>query len=185
LLLGSKAVGLYVVAVRFSEVWFFISSIICAALLPAILNAQKTDHNLFLSRSKRLYSLLFYISISICIFIFISAPLIIKTLYGVEYLPSITLLRIYIWSIIGFFISTALQQILLAQNKFKTILLLNVMGMLLSLILNFILIPKLGIKGAAITNIIAYVLPVIIVLSIKKMKDQRVSFIGAILKPLS
>jgi O-antigen/teichoic acid export membrane protein len=183
-LLGSQAVGLYVVAVRFSEVWFFISGVICASLLPAILNAQKTNHDLFLSRSKRLYSLLFYLSIGICIFIFIAAPSIIKILYRPEYLPSIALLRIYIWSIIGVFISTALQQILLAQNKFKTILSLNVMGMILSLILNSIFIPIWGIKGAAIANIFAYILPVIIILSISKMKDQRLSFISAIFKPL-
>jgi O-antigen/teichoic acid export membrane protein len=184
-LLGSKAVGLYVVAVRFSEVWFFISGVICVSLLPAILNAQKTNHDLFLTRSKRLFSLLFYISILICIFIFLMAPFIIKILYGPEYLPSIALLRIYIWSIIGIFISTVLQQILLAQNRFKTILLLNIFGMLLSLVFNYLFIPLWGIKGAAIANIIAYTLPVVIILSFKKMRDQRSALIKAILHPLS
>ena len=185
ILLGSQAVGLYVVAVRFSEVWFFISSVICASLLPAILNAQKTNHDLFLSRSKRLYSLLFYTSIVICIFIYFAAPLIVNILYGVKYQPSIILLRIYIWSIIGVFISTALQQFLLAQNKFKTILLLSIIGMVLSLILNSLFIPLFGIKGAAIANIFAYTLPTIIILSLNKMRDQRVSLIAAIFKPLS
>lgn len=185
ILLGSKAVGLYVVAVRFSEVWFFISSIICASLLPAILNSQKTNYEVFISRAKRLYSFLFYISILICVFIFISAPIIIKTLYGQEYIPSILLLRIYIWSLIGFFISTALQQVLLAQNKFKTILSLNVIGMILSLLLNYILIPILGVKGAAFANIIAYTLPTIMILSTKEMRDQRKSLVSAIFKPLT
>jgi len=184
-LLGSGAVGLYVVAVRFSEVWFFISSAICAALLPAILNAQKTNQEVFLLRSKRLYSLLFYIALMICIFIFIFAPLIIKTLYGQAYLASITLLRIYIWSIVGVFIGTALQQMLLAQNKFKTILSLSIVGMLSSLILNYLFIPMWGIKGAAIANIFAYTLPVIVILSFNKMKDQRSSLISGIFKPLS
>ena len=183
--LGSEAVGLYVVAVRFSEVWFFISGIVCMSLLPAILNAQKTSHELFLARSKKLYSLLFYLSIVICIFIFITAPLIINILYGSAYTQSIVLLRIYIWSIIGVFIGTVLQQTLLAQNKFKTILLLNVIGMVLSLILNPLFIEIWGIKGAAVANIFAYTLPVIIILSLSKMRDQRTSFIHGIFKPLS
>ncbi|MEK7202915.1 MAG: flippase [Patescibacteria group bacterium] len=185
LLLGSKAVGSYVVAVRFSEVWFIIPAVICASLLPAILNAQKTNQEIFFFRSKKMYSLLFYSSLLICAFIFISAPFIIKTLYGTDYIQSISLLRIYVWSIIGVFISTALQQFLLAQNKFKTILLLNVIGMTLSLILNSLFIPIWGIKGAAITNIFAYTLPVIVILSLKDMKDQKLSFISAVFKPFS
>lgn len=184
-LLGSQAVGLYVVAVRFSEVWFFISSVICASLLPAILNAQKTNDGLFLSRSKRLYSLLFYSSILVCIFIFVFAPLIVKVLYGSEYLLSINLLRIYIWSIIGVFIGTALQQILLAQNKFKTILLFNTLGMMLSLVLNYYFIPLWGIKGAAVANIFAYTLPIIIILFLRTMKNQRISLLNGVLRPLS
>jgi len=185
ILLGSEAVGLYVVAVRFSEVWFFVSSVICASLLPAILNAQKTSSDLFLIRSKRLYSLLFYLSISICIFIFVSAPFIINFLYGAEYVESIGILRIYIWSIIGVFISTALQQILLAQGKFKTILSLNVIGMTLSLVLNYVFITFWGIKGAAIANIFAYTLPVIIILSLNQNREQRKAFVSAVFKPLS
>jgi O-antigen/teichoic acid export membrane protein len=182
--LGSGAVGLYVVAVRFSEVWFFISSVICASLLPAILNAQKTNYELFIERSKKLYFLLFYLSIAICVFIFIIAPLIISILYGPAYAESIVLLRIYIWSIIGIFVSTALQQILLAQNKFRTILVLNLVGMVLSLILNPIFIHYFGIQGAAYGNIFTYTLPVICLLATTAMKDQRKSVISAIFNPL-
>jgi O-antigen/teichoic acid export membrane protein len=185
LFLGSQAVGLYVVAVRFSEVWFIIPSVLCSALLPAIINAKNTNNNLFLARSKKLYSLLFYSSVAICAFIIITAPFIINILYGSNYEQSISLLRIYVWSIIGVFISTALQQFLLAQNKFKTILFLNVIGMLLSLILNYLFIPIWGIKGAAIANIFAYTLPTVIILGTKSMKDQRSALISAIFKPLN
>ncbi len=183
--LGSKSVGLYVVAVRFSEVWFFISGAICVSLLPAILNAHKTSYETFLSRSKKLYSLLFYSAIIICIFIFISAPSIIKVFYGSEYTPSITLMRIYVWSIIGSFISTGLQQFLLAENKLKNILLINLIGMILSISLNLIFIPIYGAIGAAFVNIVSYTLPAIIVISTKNMRDQRKALLSGILKPLS
>ncbi len=166
--LGSEAVGLYVVAVRFSEVWFFISSVVCTSLLPAILNAQKNKFNFRF----------------LLTFIFIAAPFIIHILYGPAYETSIILLRIYIWSIIGFFISTGLQQMLLAQNKFRTILTLNVIGMVLSLVLNPIFISYFGVQGAAIANIFSYTLPVLMLLSSSRMKDQRKALIYGILKPL-
>ncbi len=161
-LINSEAVGLYAIAVRFSEVWFFISGALCAALLPAILNAQKTNRALFFARIKKLYLLLFCIALLICIFIFIIAPYLISFLYGPEYSQSIQLLRIYIWSIVGVFLGTGLQQFLLAENKFKTILLFNTTGMLLSLSLNALLIPRYGVVGAAYANIAAYTLPVLL-----------------------
>jgi O-antigen/teichoic acid export membrane protein len=184
-LLGSESVGLYAIAVRFSEVWFILSEVICISLLPAILNAEKTDSKLFLSRSKRLYSLLFYSAIGICIIMYFISPILINTLYGQAYTASVGILRLYIWSIVGFFMITVLNQFLLAKSKFKTILSISIIGMLLSLILNYILIPIYGIKGAAMTNIVAYTLPFIIVLSLKDLKNQRTAFVNAIINPFS
>ncbi len=184
-LLGSESVGLYAIAVRFSEVWFILSEVICISLLPAILNAEKTDSKLFLSRSKRLYSLLFYSAIGICIIMYFISPILINTLYGQAYTGSVDILRLYIWSIVGFFMITALNQFLLAKGKFKTILSMSVVGMLLSLILNYILIPIYGIKGAAMANIFAYTLPFIIVLSLKDLKNQRMAFVKAVINPFS
>lgn len=185
LMLGSSAVGIYSVAVRFSEVWFFISSVICASLLPAILNSQKSNFEQFMSRSKKLYSLLFYLSIFICVMIYFLAPTIVNMLYGADYFASIAILRIYIWSIVGVFVGSALQQILLAQDKMKVIMFINLAGMVFSLTLNSIFIPIWGISGAAIANIFAYMMPVIILFSLSGAKEQRHIFIEAILNPLS
>ncbi len=185
-LLGSESLGLYAIAVRFSEVWFIIAEVLCISLLPAILNAEKDNQSLFLRRSKHLYSLLFYSAILICIGMYVLSPILIQTLYGDAYAQSIQILRLYIWSIIGFFILTGLNQFLLAENKFKTMLLLNIVGMVLSLTLNYTLIPIFGITGAVIANICAYTLPVIyIFIFFKRMKPQRAACIAGIFKPLT
>jgi O-antigen/teichoic acid export membrane protein len=185
-LLGSESVGLYAIAVRFSEVWFIIAEVICLSLLPAILNAEKHDRGLFLDRSKKLYSLLFYSAIAVCIVMYIISPVLIHTLYGDAYNQSVQILRLYIWSIVGYFMLTALNQFLFAENKFKTILSLNLIGMVLSIGLNYIFIPMLGITGAIVANIFAYTLPVIIVLLFfRDMRDQRIACIKGILKPFS
>lgn len=184
-LLGSESVGFYAIAVRFSEVWFILSEVICISLLPAILNAEKTNEKLFLNRSKRLYSLLFYSAIGICILMYFISPILINTLYGEAYSESVNILRLYIWSIVGFFMITVLNQFLLAKGKFKTILSMSIIGMVLSLILNYLLIPTFGIKGAAIANIFAYTLPFIIVLSLRDLKNQRIAFIKSVINPFS
>ncbi len=184
-LLGSESLGLYAIAVRFSEVWFIISEVMCLSLLPAILNAEKTNNELFLSRSKRLYSLLFYSAIGVCIIMYVISPILINTLYGEAYSQSVNILRLYIWSIVGFFIATALNQFLFAKGKLKTILFMNIIGMSLSVALNYILIPILGIQGAILANIVAYTLPFIIILSLKNMREQRITFIKAVVNPFT
>jgi O-antigen/teichoic acid export membrane protein len=184
-LLGSESVGLYAIAVRFSEIWFIFAEIICLSLLPAILNSEKIDNNLFLNRSKKIYSLLFYSSLLICIIIYIISPFLINTLYGEAYKESASILRLYSWSIIGFFMTIALHQFIFAKNKFKTMLLMTIIGMVFSLILNYILIPIYGIYGAAVANILAYTLPFLIILAFKDMKNQRVAFINGVTHPFS
>lgn len=183
-IINSEQLGIYIVAVRFSEVWFFVSSTICIALLPAILNSEKTDKKIFYTRMKRMYSLLFYSAICICFFMYMISPILIKTLYGNEYHQSIEILRVYVWSIIGYFLITGIQQFLFAENKFKTILLLNLTGMCSSLLFNYLLINKYGILGAAYANIISYSIPLITLLFIKELKEHKKSLINGILKPL-
>lgn len=183
-LIGNESVGIYVVAVRFSEVWFVISSVLCTVLLPAILNARRTDYALFIERSKRLYALLFYIAVAICVSIYVIAPILVDVVYGEAYMESVGLLRIYIWSIIGIYINTALQQMLLADGKFRSILLLNIFAMLISIILHPIGITYLGASGAAIVNVFAYSLPVVMLLSMKGMADQRKSLLSGIMRPI-
>lgn len=116
---------------------------------------------------------------------FILAPIIIHTLYGNQYEGSILILRIYIWSIIGVFVSAALQQLLLAQDKFKTILYLNFISMIISLVLNYLFIPVWGLVGAAVANIFAYTTPIVFILSMRSMRDQRKAFLNGIFKPFS
>src|SRR5690606_4375976 len=44
--MGNSAVGQYSAAVRLSEAWYFIPTIICSSLFPAIINAKMKDNDL-------------------------------------------------------------------------------------------------------------------------------------------
>ncbi len=46
-MLGAEAVGNYAVAVKLSEVWYFIPMIITSSLFPAIINAKKVSEELY------------------------------------------------------------------------------------------------------------------------------------------
>ena len=181
----SEAVGFYTVASTLTNGWGLLLGVISVALLPAVLNAAKTNHQLFLARLKKYYSLFFYATTSLAIFTFLIAPWAIKILYGEAYSPSIALLRVTAWSIIFSYLGIVLQQVLLAENKFKLILLFSGLGAIANILFNWILIPQIGVMGAAVSRLFCSFVPLILVLALPILKDQRQVIWRAIFKPLS
>jgi len=169
-ILGNYEVGIYAAAAKLAEVWYFIPGIICTSLFPAIINAKKTGIDLYRNRLKKLYILMIIISVAMAIPITILAKPIIYTLFGSGYMESVNILRIYIWSSIGLFLSVAIGQYLVTENSVKTIFILNLITMVINIILNLIFIPIWGLVGSAFATLISYFIIPIYVFGIKKIK---------------
>ena len=161
LMLGNYEVGLYAVAVKVTEIWYFIPSIICSSLFPAIINAKLTDVKVYKKRLSNLYVLMFILSLIIAITITFLAKPIMTVLFGNNYLESVAILKIYIWSSVGLFLTVAVNQYLISENSVKTIFWLNFLSMIVNIGLNIWLIPLIGLLGAAWATLISYfVIPV-------------------------
>ena len=171
-MINSEANGFYSIAVKLSEIWYFIPAIICTSLLPAIINAKNTNNLIYKKRLKSLFKLMFIISLLTAIIITIFSPLIINILFGNEYLRSINVLRIHIWAGIGVFLGYAMYQFLIVENMTKIFLITTILGAIINVILNLILIPKLNINGAAISTFIAYTFQTLSVLFFKKVRKK-------------
>lgn len=180
-MIGDEAVGLYSVAAKVSEAWYFIPAIICASLFPAIVNAKKTSPVVYEKRLKNLYSLMFYISTLIAIPISLLSRFIIVYLFGAEYLGSISVLRIHIWAGVGVFLGYAIAQYLVTENLNKIYLKITIIGAVSNILLNLILIPIVGISGAAIATTISYTIVAFSVLLFKKSRKQGVLILKSIL----
>jgi len=161
LMLGNYEVGLYAVAVKVTEIWYFIPSIICSSLFPAIINAKLTDVKVYKKRLSNLYVLMFILSLIIAITITFLAKPIMTVLFGNNYLESVAILKIYIWSSVGLFLTVAVNQYLISENSVKTIFWFNFLSMIINIGLNIWLIPLIGLLGAAWATLISYfVIPV-------------------------
>jgi len=152
----THTVGLYAAAVKISEILYFIPSLICASLFPAIMHAKKTDQLAYRSRLNNLYYLMAVLSILIILPLFVGSQFIITTIFGVDYLPAINIFKIYLWSSLPMFLITAISQFLIAENRTKDYLIISFIGALTNITLNIILIPKYGAAGAAWTSVISY-----------------------------
>lgn len=160
-MMNEVSVGIYAVAVKVTEIFYFIPNIVCLALFPAIINAKKTNEIIYKKRLKNFYFLLGILGLLNVLFITIVSKFLIYKLFGYEYVESIHILRFYIWSSVGFFLGTGVTYYLVAENMTRTVFLINTVAMVVNIILNIVLIPIYGLIGATVATLISYlILPV-------------------------
>jgi len=175
-MMGNYKVGIYAVSVKIVEIWYFIPGIICGSLFPAIINAKKTGAEIYKNRLKNFYILMAIIPISMAIPISLLAKPVIQIIFGNGYLESVNILRIYIWSSIGFFLSMAIGQYLMSENLVKIIFWLNFIAMILNIVLNLIFIPTFGLIGSAWATLISYLIIPIIVFTAWRIKKRSLIY---------
>ena len=173
-ILGVKETGIYSVAVRLAETWYFIPSLICASLFPAIVNAKTTDIKTYYSRIRSLITLMIVSAILLAVPLFIFTPYIITYLYGPLYEGAIIPFQIYIWSSISIFIMPALAAYMTTENLGKPLLMSTVYGAIANVFLNIILIPQYGIIGSALATFISYTIPATYLYIIFTRQEQKI-----------
>ncbi len=156
-LLNKTAVGYYAVADRLTEIWDFIPKLICISLFPAIISAHKASADLYEKRKKLLYLLMLALSLAIVALVVLLARPVIIGLFGQEYQASVKVLQVYVLSLPGIFLFTAMNQSLLAENREKIIFLANLLGLTINIVLNFILLPQFGLLGSAWATVITFI----------------------------
>jgi len=157
-MMGAEAVGLFAAAVRLSDVWLFITVIITNSLFPAIVNAKAISQELFEERMVRLYQLLVSISLAISILMFVFSGAIVLLTFGKDYIQSIEILKLYIWSIVFVFLNNGSSKWYLAEDLQKIATVRLGIGAAVNVALNYYLIPVYGLKGAAYATLISYII---------------------------
>ncbi len=155
-MLGDREVGLYSAAVKLVEMWYFIPMIITSSLFPAIVNAKKISEELYYQRLKNLYSLMIWLAIFVALPIAFSSELIIKILYGLNYIDASKVLSISIWTEVFTFLGVAQGIFFISNNLQKLKLLLTLFCAVINVILNIILINLFDIYGAAFATLVSY-----------------------------
>lgn len=155
-MMDARAVGIYDAAVRLAEVWYFIPGIIVTVLFPAIINAKAVSEELYVLRIKKLGLFLTSIAVGVAAIVTALAPFAIRTIYGPDFLESISVLQIYVWAGVGIFLGTLANHYLITENYRKILFVISLIPMLSNVALNLLWIPKFGIQGAAYASLISY-----------------------------
>ena len=154
---GDEINGYYVAAITIVNMATFIFTAIIDSTQPDLIDKNSKDKKLFDEGMTRLYSVVIYLALLMCVAVDILAPFIIKIMYGADYLPSISLLRIVVWYGLFSFIGIARNVYIIAKNKQKYIWIISVLGAIFSILINYVLINSFGATGAALGAILVQI----------------------------
>lgn len=155
-LMNAEEVGIYSVAAKLSEAWYFIPSMIVASLFPKLIELRKVEVEQFKKRLQQLFDMLYVIALVLALIVtFISQPL-IDFLYGVEYSEAAVILSIHIWAGLFVFMREAFNKWILIEDAIVISMTTQGLGAVTNIVLNLLLIPSFGGLGAAIATIISY-----------------------------
>jgi len=156
LMIDDAATGYYSAAAGCAGCAQFVYSAITDSARPSIFESQKSGIlEEFEKKVSRLYSVIIYLSLTQSIVMTIFAPLFIKMLFGVKYLPSVSALRVLVWYLAFSEIGVIRNIWILAQDRQKWLWIINLGGAIANVALNCVLIPPLGIVGASIASVFA------------------------------
>lgn len=155
--LGNAEVGIYSIAVRLVELFYFIPVIGCASLLPALIRAKERSEELYQRRLSGLFGLMFYMGLG-CVLLCWCGSYLIRPVYGAEYAGAAGLLRSYSWVLLFIFTSQPLAQWYIVEGMQRYALLFALGTALLNIGLNLLLIRFYGVYGAVSATLGSYLL---------------------------
>jgi len=153
---GNEEVGIYSVAVRLAEVWYFIPSAIYWSLFPGIVEAKALSDELFYERLQKLYNLAALSAYAVILPVMLLAQWLVPTLFGEAYARAGLMLAVLVWSNLFTSLEMARSGFLTAMNWTRLYFLAVSLGCILNVALNYVLIPRYGGMGAVVASVVAY-----------------------------
>lgn len=154
-MVSDHALGIYVAAVRISELFEALPAALGATMFSLLCDAAD-DPVRFDRYLDMTYRILIVAAATICVGITAGAPALVALLYGSEFQASATLLTFLIWSEIAIFFNAVVYIALVAIRLERYLILATVIGAAINVGLNVLLIPKWGAMGSVWATIVGY-----------------------------
>jgi O-antigen/teichoic acid export membrane protein len=152
-LLDAKALGYYSSAVRISEIWIFVGTVLCNTFYPKLVEMRGKGYKEYMNGMNALLSIVVVLALIIILPVSLFSTTIMTFLFGEEFAPAGQVLSIHAWSLLFIFLGLVGSRWLINENLQKLTLYYTIGGMVINIFLNIIFIPKYGIQGAAITTL--------------------------------
>jgi O-antigen/teichoic acid export membrane protein len=155
-LVGTAEVGIYSVAVRFSEVWYFIPAAIATSAFPRLVEIRQRDTERYDRRLQQGFDMLFALGLLVAVVMTLLGRPMIERLYGVQYARAGTILAVHTWAGVFIFMRALFSKWVVMEDLLRLSLLSQGLGAVLNVLLNLVFIPLYGGFGAAMATLISY-----------------------------
>lgn len=170
---GKEETGLYAAALAISTMSSFVFTAIIGSFQPMILESKLQDGRKYERNMVKLYGIVTYLAILQCVAIMLFAKHIVWILYGEDYLPAVSMLRIVISYTVFSYLGSVRSVWILAEAKQQYLWVISLSGMVLNVLLNLVLIHFYNGEGAAMATLITQIFTnIIIIAAIKPMRDN-------------
>lgn len=156
-MLGMNEVGVFSVAVKFIEIFFFIPTILVSTFFPALVKLSMDSEDAYNDKMQLLYDITVIMGFFIFLFFIFFSDFVVFYSFGEEYIEAAYQLRIYSLVCIFYFLSTVSGRWYINAGLQKVAIFRNIIGLVIAVLLNFLLIPSMGLTGATISTVIAFV----------------------------
>lgn len=155
IMLGESATGFYSAAITCIGISGFVFAAIIDSARPVILEEKSCSIEVYENRVVQLYSIITFMSLLQSVAMTILAKPLVFFLYGKDYMQTANILRVAVWYVTFSHYGSVRNIWILAENKQKYLLRINISGALANVFLNWILIPIMGGVGAALASLIS------------------------------
>ena len=156
-MIGLAEVGIYGAAVKVSEIWYFIPTVIAASVFPKIVQLRQDAHpTTYKARMQTLYDGMALLSYGVIGVITVLAAPIIEVLFGPDFGASAAILQVHIWALLFVALGVARAKWLVAENLTLFSMVATVLGAVVNVGLNVLLIPSYAGLGAAWATLFSY-----------------------------
>ncbi len=152
---GTRQVGLYSVAQRLSEVWYFLPMAVTSSLFPTLVRSRNADPALYLQRLLRLFSLMSLVAIAVAGTTTLLSSWIIQTVFGSSYAGAGPILAIHVWTSLFVFWGVVGETWYLNEGLTRLTFYRTGSAAAANVLLNFVLIPRYGGLGAAVATLVS------------------------------
>jgi len=156
-IIGNRELGIYSVAVRLSEVWYFFPVAIASSYFPSLIKLKVSSQKEYSKRLQWLCDWLLVVALLVSLVMSVIANPLISFLYGEAYSSAASVLSIHMWAAIIVFMRALFSKWIINESAYKFSLITHGVAAVLNVILNVLLIPKFGAIGAAWATLLSYI----------------------------
>lgn len=154
LMIDNETTAYYSAAVSCAGLASFVYQAIIDSARPGILESKLRNQEEFENNLVRLYSAVIWLALAQCVVMTVFAELIVRIIYGADYLPAVDVLRVGVWFITFSYLGTVRNIWILAEGRQNLLLTINLSGAAANVLLNLVLIPGMGAVGAALASVL-------------------------------